>query len=114
MRKASIAATAVVMCLSFSAVLTTAQGTSATLSPPLTTIGQPADNGARIVLVETLGDRARDLTIERHRERVRAGDAFLAVLGPRAGCVHADGPRGAGRERNFHIDGTLRLPLSHP
>ncbi|MGZ6328517.1 MAG: hypothetical protein ACXWN2_07340, partial [Candidatus Limnocylindrales bacterium] len=33
-------------------------------SPSLATIGQPADDGARIVGVQTLDARTRDLTIE--------------------------------------------------
>ena len=51
----------------------------ATPPPPLPAIGQPADDGARIVKVETLDDRTRDLTIE----SPAVGTAMVRLLLPR-------------------------------
>lgn len=64
MHRMSITATAFMMCLALGGTPATAQDTSASPLPPPTAIGQPADDGASIVMVETLDARVRDLTIE--------------------------------------------------
>jgi len=51
----------------------------ATPPPPLPTIGQPADDGARMVKVDTLDDRTRDLTIE----SPAVGTVMVRLLLPR-------------------------------
>jgi S-formylglutathione hydrolase FrmB len=70
MRRFSFAATAVLVSLALGAVPAIGQEASPGASPPspspspLATIGEPADGGARVVAVETVDDRTRDLTIE--------------------------------------------------
>ena len=70
MRRISFAATAAVMSLALGAASVVGQEASPEAFPPtsspspLATIGEPADGGARIVAVETVDGRTRDLTIE--------------------------------------------------
>jgi S-formylglutathione hydrolase FrmB len=71
MRRLRAVGVAIVTCLTLGGLPVAGQETSASTpatpawSPsPLATIGLPADDGARIVAVEELGTRMRDLTIE--------------------------------------------------
>jgi diacylglycerol O-acyltransferase/trehalose O-mycolyltransferase len=64
MRRLWAAGAVVTMCLVSGGAPVMAQGPSAIPPPSLWTIGQAADDGARIVKVEALDARTRDLTIE--------------------------------------------------
>ena len=66
MRRLSAAGALVVLCVALGACSSAGGSASPSPSPAasLATIGQPADDGARVVKVQELGARMRDLTIE--------------------------------------------------
>ncbi len=87
-RNSPITAAAITLCLAVGTTPVMAQDADAEPSPSPATIGLPTDDGARIVLVEDLGGRTRDLTID----SPAVGAVKVRLLLPEAFQGEAAGP----------------------